>query len=36
MKKINMNNNRFTITFTTEDSVSASITLPGKFENIFD
>lgn len=36
MKKINKNNNRFTFTFTTEDSVSASITLPGRFEGIFN
>ena len=36
MKKTNKNNNRFTFNFATEDSVSASITLPGKFEDIFN
>ncbi len=36
MKKTNKNNNRFTFNFATENSASVSITLPGKFENIFN
>ena len=36
MKKTNKNNNRFTFNFATENSASVSITLPGKFEDIFN